>query len=72
MEDLYANKRLRKKYGAPYHMAEQILVSSRRYEKRGQLQQIMRNLYIFACYALGKGNVKVLRSVHEQKRKVSQ
>lgn len=71
LEDLRANRALRKAFGKPYHFKSKTLVSSRRYVKRGPLRQMMTNVFIFLQFLVGRYDEDALRGVHEGQRSAS-
>jgi hypothetical protein len=65
LEDLDGNLNLRNKFGPPLHLAGPVLVSSRKYNKRGQIRQMMRNCFIFFQYLLQSKKRSELRNLHD-------
>jgi hypothetical protein len=67
LEDLAGNVSLKKEFGRPHRFLNKALVSSRRYEKRGHIRQMIWNCRIFLSYLAGRHGFQIenLRHKHE-------
>lgn len=65
LEDLRANKSLRRSLRSPHRFKTKALVSARRYKKRGPFRQMVWNVTIFVRYLFGAFDETLLRGVHE-------
>jgi hypothetical protein len=65
LEDLAANKALRKTIGSPIVLTSPINVSSRRYLKRGSFAQIKANILIYFRYVFFPKQEAALKELHD-------